>query len=78
MAAAPLFVRRRNGMHMKTNVGGLDRIARVVLGLALIALAATGTVGAWGYIGVVPLVTAAIGWCPAYVPFGLSTCKTRD
>ena len=63
---------------MKTNVGGLDRIARVVLGLALIALAATGTVGAWGYIGVVPLVTAAIGWCPAYVPFGLSTCKTRD
>ena len=65
-------------MHMKTNVGGLDRIARVVLGLALIALAATGTVGAWGYIGVVPLVTAAIGWCPAYVPFGLSTCKTRD
>lgn len=63
---------------MKTNVGGLDRIARVVLGLTLIALAATGTVGVWGYIGVVPLATAAMGWCPAYVPFGLNTCKTRD
>ncbi|MEW5885212.1 MAG: DUF2892 domain-containing protein [Pseudomonadota bacterium] len=51
---------------------------RVVAGVALIALAATGTVGAWGYIGIVPILTAALGWCPAYLPFGINTCKTRD
>lgn len=63
---------------MKANVGGYDRVARVVLGVVLIALAATGTVGAWGYIGIVPILTAAIGWCPAYLPFGISTCKVND
>jgi len=63
---------------MNKNVGGIDRILRVVVGLLLIALAATGTVGAWGYVGIVPIVTAAIGWCPAYLPFGFSSCKTRS
>ncbi len=63
---------------MKANVGGYDRVARAVLGVVLIALAATGTVGAWGYIGIVPILTAAIGWCPAYLPFGISTCKVND
>jgi hypothetical protein len=63
---------------MQTNVGSVDRIVRVVGGVALIALAATGTVGAWGYIGIVPILTAAIGWCPAYLPFGISTCKTKN
>ncbi len=43
-------------------------------GLALIALAATGVIGIWGYIGVVPLATAFFRFCPAYVPFGISTC----
>jgi len=62
---------------MKANVGGLDRVARIVAGLALIGLAATGVVGVWGWIGVVPLATGLSGWCPAYLPFGLSTCKTR-
>jgi len=62
---------------MKTNVGGIDRILRLVVGIALVALAATGTVGIWGYIGIVPIATAALGWCPAYLPFGISTCKTR-
>lgn len=60
---------------MTKNMGSIDRILRVVVGIALIALAATGTVGWWGYIGVVPLLTAVIGWCPAYVPFGIKTCK---
>jgi len=63
---------------MNKNVGGVDRILRVVVGLLLIALVATGTVGAWGYVGIVPIVTAAIGWCPAYLPFGFSSCKTRS
>ncbi|KAF0224781.1 MAG: hypothetical protein FD176_963 [Rhodospirillaceae bacterium] len=61
---------------MNKNVGGIDRILRIVVGLVLIALAVTGTVGLWGYIGVVPLLTGLIGWCPAYLPFGIKTCKT--
>jgi hypothetical protein len=63
---------------MKSNVGGIDRILRLVIGLALIAGAATGTIGAWGYIGIVPILTGSLGWCPAYLPFGFSTCKTPD
>ncbi len=59
---------------MKFNVGSIDRGLRVVAGLALIALAATGTVGLWGYIGVVPLATGLFKFCPAYAIFGLSTC----
>lgn len=63
---------------MKKNVGGIDRIVRLVAGAALVGLAATGTVGWWGWLGVVPLATAAIGWCPPYAIFGLNTCATKD
>ncbi len=62
---------------MKCNSGTVDRAARVIVGLALIALAATGTIGAWGYIGVVPLLTGAIGFCPAYAIFGMNTCGIK-
>ena len=62
---------------MKANVGGLDRMARVGAGVALIALTATGTVGMWGWVGVVPLATGLMGWCPAYLPFGISSCKVK-
>lgn len=62
---------------MKTNVGGIDRLLRIVLGLVLIGLALSGTVGAWGYLGAVPLAFGLIGWCPAYAPFGISTCRPR-
>lgn len=62
---------------MHSNVGSADRIIRIVAGIILIALAATGTIGYWGYIGVVPLATGLIGWCPAYLPFGIKTCRTR-
>ncbi|MDD4929909.1 MAG: DUF2892 domain-containing protein [Gallionella sp.] len=62
---------------MKTNEGTIDRALRVIAGLALIALAATGTVGIWGYIGVVPLLTGIIGICPAYAIFGLNTCPMK-
>lgn len=60
---------------MTKNTGTLDRGLRVAAGLALVALAATGTVGVWGWIGVVPLATAAIGWCPAYTLLGIRTCS---
>lgn len=63
---------------MQLNVGGIDRIARIALGLVLIGLAATGTVGAWGWIGIVPLATGAIGWCPPYALFGFSTCAMKN
>ena len=62
---------------MKTNVGGIDRILRIVIGLVLIALAATGTVGVWGWIGIVPLATAALGFCPLYTVLGLNTCPMK-
>jgi len=60
---------------MNKNVGTLDRALRIVAGLALIALAATGTVGVWGWVGAVPLATGLLGWCPAYTLFGVKTCK---
>ncbi len=62
---------------MKTNVGGLDRIARIAVGVVLVGLAATGTVGAWGWLGLLPLATGAIGWCPPYAIFGWNTCSTK-
>ncbi len=62
---------------MKTNVGNVDRTLRIVAGIALIALAATGTIGAWGYIGVVPLLTGLLRSCPAYSIFGIDTCRTK-
>ena len=63
---------------MKSNVGGIDRILRRVVGLVLIGLTFTGTVGVWGWLGVVPLATGALGWCPPYAIFGWSTCKVKN
>jgi len=62
---------------MTSNVGGIDRIARIVVGLALIGLTLAGVIGAWGWLGVVPLATGIVRICPAYLPFGLSTCGVR-
>lgn len=63
---------------MKNNVGGIDRILRIVIGLALIALTLTGTIGVWGWIGVVPLLTAGLGTCPLYTVLGFSTCPMKS
>lgn len=62
---------------MKANVGGIDKLLRLGGGAALVALAATGTIGVWGWIGVVPLATGLLGWCPAYTLLGLNTCPAR-
>ena len=59
---------------LAVNEHPIERVVRFVLGVALIGLAATGRIGAWGYIGVVPLLTAAIGSCPLYSILGISTC----
>lgn len=65
---------------MTVNMGSIDRIVRVVVGLALLSLLFVLDGGArwFGLIGVVPILTAAIGWCPAYLPFGISTCPRRE
>ncbi len=62
---------------MKQNVGGIDKILRIIVGIALVAATVLGYLPVWGYIGVVPLVTGLIGFCPLYPLFGLSTCKTQ-
>ncbi len=62
---------------MKRNVGSLDRTIRIAAGVVLIALAATGTVGWWGWLGLVPLATGLTGWCPPYSLLGINTCSVR-
>ncbi|ABD89825.1 YgaP family membrane protein [Rhodopseudomonas palustris] len=61
---------------MSTNVGMIDRALRAIVGLALIGWALTGG-PIWAWIGVVPLLTAALGFCPAYTLFGLNTCPAK-
>lgn len=63
---------------MTSNVGGIDRIVRITVGLILVALAAMGTVGVWAWLGLVPLATGLIGWCPPYSLFGINTCKNKN
>ena len=58
------------------NVGSADRVIRLVLGLVIIGVGFYYQ-SWWGAIGIVPIFTALIGWCPAYMPFGISTCSTR-
>lgn len=59
---------------MKKNVGGIDRILRIVLGLVLIALTLAGTIGVWGWIGVLPLATGLFKFCPLYPLVGINSC----
>jgi len=59
------------------NVGTIDRAIRAIVGLGLIALVFVGPQTVWGWIGVVPLVTAIIGWCPPYALLGINTCGVK-
>ncbi len=59
---------------MSPNVGSTDRAVRVIAGLALIILAATGVIGAWGWIGLVPIATGVLRYCPVYPLLGIRTC----
>lgn len=62
---------------MLQNVGSIDRLLRILIGLALVAGAILGVVGGWGWLGLLPLLTGIVGICPAYLPFGLKTCATK-
>ena len=55
------------------NLGNIDRLLRIVVGLALVIATASGLVGAWGWIGVVPLLTGLVAWCPLYRVLGVRT-----
>ncbi len=63
---------------MTANIGSTDRMIRIIVGIALIAATLFGTIGAWGWIGVIPLATGLFRFCPAYLPFGFSSCATKD
>jgi hypothetical protein len=62
---------------MTQNVGSVDRVVRILAGLALIAATLLGLVGAWGWLGVIVLATGLFRICPAYLPFGFSTCPAK-
>lgn len=62
---------------MEKNVGDIDRIARYVFGVAIIAVGIYAK-SWWGLIGILPLITGTIRWCPAYLPFGINTCRTKN
>lgn len=62
---------------MNKNVGTVDRAVRIIVGLGLISLVFIGPQTAWGWIGLVPLVTGLISWCPLYAPFKINTCAGK-
>lgn len=62
---------------MTINEGGLDRAVRVIVGLAIISLVFVGPKTPWAWLGLVPLLTGIVGFCPAYALFGIRTCKLR-
>lgn len=63
---------------MTKNIGNIERIVRITAGLVLMALAATGNLGVWAWLGVVPLATGILGWCPPYSLLGINTCKNKN
>lgn len=63
---------------MKRNEGNLDRILRIILGVVLLALVFVGPQTAWGWVGIIPLATGLVGFCPIYRILGLSTCPLKN
>lgn len=62
---------------MTQNIGNIERVIRAIVGLALISLVFIGPQTPWGWIGVIPLATAILGWCPPYAMLGINTCGRR-
>lgn len=62
---------------MNANVGNIDRGIRIVVGLGLIGATLAGAIGAWGWLGIIPLATGLFRFCPAYLPFGIRTCPPK-
>lgn len=62
---------------MKSNEGGLDRVLRILVGLGVLSLAFVGPHTPWGYLGLIPLLTGVVGFCPLYALLGVNTCGVR-
>jgi hypothetical protein len=63
---------------MKANVGTIDKVIRIVAGLALISIVFVGPQTPWGWIGIVPLATALLSFCPLYAVIGMNTCQSKE
>lgn len=63
---------------MERNIGDIERVVRVVAGLAILSLVLVGPKTLWGLVGLVPVLTGLSGWCPPYQLLGISTCKRKD
>lgn len=63
---------------MTSNVGGIDRVLRIVVGAVLVALTLTHTIGAWGYLGLIVLATGVFSFCGVYTLLGINTCPMKD
>jgi len=63
---------------MKKNIGKNERIVRIIAGIGITSLAFVGPQTPWAFLGLIPLATGLIGWCPPYAVFGISTCKNCD
>lgn len=70
--------KKRKVSTMTKNVGSIDRVLRLISGLVLLGLYFFGPQTTWGLLGVVPIFTALISWCPVYVPFKISTLKKNN
>lgn len=62
---------------MANNVGGIDKILRITAGLGLVGASVAGVLPIWGYIGILPLATGLLSWCPAYTLLGMNTCPMK-
>lgn len=63
---------------MKQNVNNIERVVRVVIGAAIVSLVFIGPQSPWGWLGLVPIATGLLGWCPPYAMLGISTCKKAN
>ena len=63
---------------MKQNIHNIGRVVRVVIGAAIVSLVFVGPQSPWGWLGLVPIATGLLGWCPPYAMLGISTCKKAD
>lgn len=63
---------------MKKNIHSVERVVRVVVGLALVSLAFVGPANLWFLLGIIPLATGLMGWCPPYAMCGISTCRVKE
>lgn len=66
------------GGTMKQNIHNAERVIRVIVGLVIISLVFVGPQSAWGWLGLIPLATGILGWCPPYALLGISTCKKAE